>query len=41
MRKALLYIHGKDGSSKEVEQLKPYCEGYDIYRIDTRYDGVV
>ncbi|NBH71244.1 alpha/beta hydrolase [Clostridiaceae bacterium] len=34
MRKALLYIHGKGGSSKETEQLKPFCDGYDIHGID-------
>ena len=34
MRKALLYIHGKGGSSKETEQIIPFCEGYDIHGID-------
>ena len=34
MRKVLLYIHGKGGSSKETEQIKPFCEGYDIHGID-------
>ena len=34
MRKALLYIHGKGGSSKETEQMKPFCGGYDIHGID-------
>ena len=34
MRKAMLYIHGKGGSSKEIEQLKPFCEDYDFHGID-------
>lgn len=34
LRKALLYIHGKGGSSKETEQIKPFCDGYDVYGID-------
>lgn len=34
MRKVLLYIHGKGGSSKEIEQLKPFCNGYEIHGID-------
>ena len=34
MRRALLYIHGKGGSSKEVEQIKPFCDGYDVHGID-------
>ena len=34
MSKALLYIHGKGGSSKETEQIKPFCDGYDVYGID-------
>ena len=34
MSKALLYIHGKGGSSKEAEQIKPFCDGYDVYGID-------
>lgn len=34
MRKALLYIHGKGGSAKESEQIKPFCNGYDVYGID-------
>lgn len=34
MRKAMLYIHGKGGSSKETEPLKPFCDGYDIHGID-------
>ena len=34
MQKALLYVHGKGGNSKETEQLKPFCNGYAIYGID-------
>ena len=34
MRKAMLYLHGKGGSSKETEQIKPFCDGYDVYGID-------
>ena len=34
MRKVLLYIHGKGGSSKEIEQLKPFCSCYEIHGID-------
>ena len=34
MRKALLYVHGKGGSSKETKQIKPFCDGYDVYGID-------
>lgn len=34
MQKVLLYVHGKGGNSKEIEQLKPYCNNYDIYGID-------
>ena len=34
MRKAMLYIHGKGGSSKEIELLKPFCEDYDFHGID-------
>ena len=34
MRKALLYIHGKGGSSKETKQLKSFCDGYDIHGLD-------
>ena len=34
MRKALLYIHGKGGSSQEIEQIKPFCEGYDVHGIN-------
>ena len=34
MCKALLYIHGKGGSSKEAEQIKPFCDGYYVHGID-------
>ena len=34
MRKALLYIHGKGGSSQETELIKPFCEGYDVHGIN-------
>ena len=34
MRKAMLYIHGKGGSSREIEQLKPFCKDYDFHGID-------
>lgn len=34
MHKALLYIHGKGGSSKETEQIRPFCDGYDIHGIN-------
>ena len=34
MSKAILYIHGKGGSSKEIEQIKPFCSGYDVLGID-------
>ena len=34
MSKALLYIHGKGGNSKEAEQIKPFCDGYDVHGID-------
>ena len=34
MRKALLYIHGKGGSSGETEQFKPFCDGYETHGID-------
>ena len=33
-RKAMLYIHGKGGSSKETELYRPYCKGYDLHGID-------
>ena len=34
MRKAMLYIHGKGGSSKETELIKLFCKGYDVCGID-------
>ena len=34
MREVLLYIHGKGGSSKEIELLKPFFSGYEIHGID-------
>ena len=34
MHRALLYIHGKGGNSKEVELIKPFCDGYDVHGID-------
>ena len=34
MGKALLYIHGKGGSSQETELIKPFFDGYDVYGID-------
>ena len=34
MRKALLYVHGKGGNSKEAEMIRPFCDGYDVYGID-------
>ena len=34
MKNALLYIHGKGGSSHEAEQYKPLCIGYDVYGLD-------
>ena len=34
MSKALLYIHGRGGSSKETELFKPFCDGYDVHGID-------
>lgn len=32
--KVLLYIHGKGGSSKETEQIKPFCDSHDVHGID-------
>lgn len=34
MRKALLYIHGRGGNSKETEQIKPFCADYDVCGMD-------
>lgn len=34
MSEAILYIHGKGGSAKETEMLKPFLEGYDLFGID-------
>lgn len=34
MSRAMLYIHGKGGNSRETEMLKPFCDGYAIYGID-------
>ncbi|MBD5130165.1 MAG: alpha/beta hydrolase [Ruminococcaceae bacterium] len=34
MRKTLLYVHGKGGNSKEAEQIKPFCDDYDVHGID-------
>lgn len=34
MRKAILYVHGKGGGSKETEQLKPFCVDRDVHGID-------
>lgn len=32
--KAILYIHGKDGTFKEAEQYKKNCAGFDIIGVD-------
>lgn len=34
MKKAILYIHGKDGSYLEAEQYKRNCSGFDIIGVD-------
>lgn len=34
MNKALLYIHGMGGNSKEIEQFKNFCPAYDCHGID-------
>ena len=34
MKNALLYIHGKGGSSHEAEQYKPLCIDCDVYGLD-------
>jgi len=37
MNKALLYIHGKGGSSQEIEQYKPFCVNYYCFGLDFDY----
>lgn len=32
--KAIIYVHGKDGSYLETEQYKKNCDGYDIVGVD-------
>lgn len=34
MKKAIIYIHGKDGSYLEAEQYKKNCIGFDIIGVD-------
>lgn len=37
MKKAILYIHGKDGSGAEAEHYRRLCPGYDVIGLD--YQG--
>ncbi len=34
MKKAILYIHGKNGSAKEAEYYKEVCSGYQVFGLD-------
>lgn len=34
LKKAILYIHGKDGNANEAEHYKSICSGYDIFGMD-------
>ena len=34
MKKAVLYIHGKDGSAEEADRYKTICSGYDVFGLD-------
>ena len=34
MKKAIIYIHGKDGSSLEINQYKESCLGFDMVGVD-------
>lgn len=34
MKKAILYIHGKGGSSEEAKRYVDVCKGYDIFGLD-------
>ena len=40
MKRAILYIHGKNGSSLEAEQYRKACAGFDVIGVDYR-DGPV
>lgn len=37
MKKAIIYVHGKNGSADEAEYYKPLCPGYDVFGVD--YSG--
>ena len=37
LKKAVLYIHGKGGSSAEAEQYRKFCPDFDVIGVD--YDG--
>ena len=34
MKKAILYIHGKNGNAMEADHYKAICSGYDVFGMD-------
>jgi esterase/lipase len=34
VKKAILYIHGKDGNAEEAEHYKPFFNDYDVFGLD-------